>query len=626
MSARSQTTVHGPTGAAHPVRGHGPRCPSRTAVRILIGGLLVAALLAAPAPAALDIDFEQPYYHHPGQQVWDSSLVHDGEQFHLFYHAIPLDQPIPAAADHIWRTSTVDLIHWSEPQVVLSISDAAFEREAVWAPDVVHDPDTGRWWMAYTGVDTLMNQRIGMAWSSDLVTWQKIAGNPVVEPDPAVFAYDTASGWADCRDPFLHRDEAGWHLLTTNRVNGEIPWQGAVGHATSADLEHWSPLDVLLVNDGGDPTNILESPGYIVREGTHHLFFHEQDIHGIKHMSTTDPGSWTFANAAWIALGIAPAVTSVDGGQTHHIVRIGHFQDAAQAGVAFVAHVDTLEFLPGDPHPQPQGRQPLSKWFAAWNGQGTAAAPTYGDNQLRRGLPPVGLEGTGYYSSAEFFQGPLGGGIPGHTVGDVATAWLFTPSFTISEPWITMLAGGTQDPEHCYVALFDAASDSLLRRESGEDQTSLTRRWWDVSDLIGREVYLRIEDSSPSGQIMVDDIRETATGSTTGVVAGPGETAGPGDPGHATGLTDRGAGPNPANPGTTLRCELARPAPLRVRIFDLRGREIWDSGLHAGVAGINRITWQGQRGDGRLAPGGVYLYRWEVSGRPAPGGKLTLAP
>ncbi len=620
MLERSRMTAHGPMDGACPALGRGQRWPGRATGRSLLVGLLLVALLAAPAPAALEIDFEQPYYHHPGEQVWDSSLIHDGERFHLFYHSIPLSQPHPSAAHHIWRTTSSDLIAWSEPQVVLSVSDHPFEREAVWAPDVVRDPDSDRWWMAYTGVDTLMNQRIGIAWSEDLTTWHKLPENPVVAPDPTRFAYDPAGGWADCRDPFLYRDDTGWHLLTTVRVNQDVPWQGAVGRTSSTDLVQWSPLDVWLVNDGSDPNNILESTGYIARGSTHHLFFHEQDVHGIKHMSTTDPANWTFANAAWIALGIAPAVTSVDDGQTHHIVRIGHFQDNSQGGVAFVAHVDTLEFVPGDPHPQPQGRQPLSRWFAAWNGQGTAAAPTYGDNQLRRGLPPVGLEGNGYYSSAEFFQGPLGGGVPGHTLGNVATAWLFTPSFTISEPWITLLVGGTQDPEDCYVGLFDAATDSLLRRESGEDQTTLTRRWWDVADLVGREVYLRIEDSSLSGQIMVDDIRETATGATTGVAAGPGAT------GSTAVLVDRGAGPNPANPGTTLRCELAHPAPLRVRIFDLRGRRIWDSGVQAGVAGPNHVTWNGIRDDGRLAPGGIYLYRWEVAGQTVRGGKFALVP
>ena len=94
--------------------------PSALARILLLAILLVAT--AGPARALITIDFEPPYYVHPGMQVWDFCLIQTDGVFNVFYHAIPEDDPHPASADHIWRTTSPDLIHWSEPQIVLSVT------------------------------------------------------------------------------------------------------------------------------------------------------------------------------------------------------------------------------------------------------------------------------------------------------------------------------------------------------------------------------------------------------------------------------------------------------------------------------------------------------------------------
>ncbi len=67
--------------------------------------------------------------------------------------------------------------------------------------------------------------------------------------------------------------------------------------------------------------------------------------------------------------------------------------------------------------------------------------------------------------------------------------------------------------------------------------------------------------------------------------------------------------PNPFNPLTTLSFDLAGPGPVRLDVFDLRGRlvrRLLDQPLPAGV---HRVAWDGRDSKGRAAASGTYLYR-----------------
>jgi hypothetical protein len=68
------------------------------------------------------------------------------------------------------------------------------------------------------------------------------------------------------------------------------------------------------------------------------------------------------------------------------------------------------------------------------------------------------------------------------------------------------------------------------------------------------------------------------------------------------------AEPNPFNPGTTLRFELPRSGPARVRLLDVRGRVVrmlLDE--PRARAGPHVLEWNGLDAAGRAAPSGVYL-------------------
>ena len=73
--------------------------------------------------------------------------------------------------------------------------------------------------------------------------------------------------------------------------------------------------------------------------------------------------------------------------------------------------------------------------------------------------------------------------------------------------------------------------------------------------------------------------------------------------------------PNPFNPRTTIRWSLARPGPVEVDLYDLRGRHLRTL-LRAGLgAGEHAVTWDGTDGGGRVVGSGTYLIRARLGGR-----------
>lgn len=72
--------------------------------------------------------------------------------------------------------------------------------------------------------------------------------------------------------------------------------------------------------------------------------------------------------------------------------------------------------------------------------------------------------------------------------------------------------------------------------------------------------------------------------------------------------------PNPFNPRTEVRFELATAGPARLEVFDTRGARVavlHDGPLSAGPAGF---SWDGRNTDGRLQSAGAYFFRLDLGG------------
>ncbi len=576
--------------------------------------LALSGLIPSPAQAFVRLDFEQNFFVHPQRQVWDFCLVRPDSVYHIFYHSILEATPYAAKGDTIWHATSLDLKRWDIQGPVLTVGTDWWDAGANWAPDVVYDEGAGLWRMLYTACDLQMNQRLAIASSPDLDTWSDDPGNPNLEPDPSKYLYNPAVGWSDFRDPFVYRQEGQWHVLITARK-----WlgqsTGVLYHASSPDLATWTDLGPIFANDGSTPGRVLESPQYHVIGDYHHLFFGEYDTPGITLLSNLDPAGWSMADRVTVDGGYAPEIKEFDPG--HRVfARITPYYLPFSSDLGYVVRLDTLKAVETGALPWIFKHHPLDADWAHYTGICFNANPTFGDNPLWRGEPSVGLEGNSYFSSQEYYQGPLSGrGAPGVALGDAAVGNMDSRPFIVTGRRMDLLVGGGNYPETCYVALLSAADSTVLLRESGLDDPHMTLRTWNLAPFLGAECFIRIVDdeTGPMGFINVDEIIESDD-----PVAG----VGPDAPGLL--LAGHQAAPNPFNPMTGIRFELSRPARVRIVITDVRGRTVWLGPEVEGRTGVNRLAWNGIDLKGTPAASGAYLYVIEIDGGPAGRGKLTL--
>jgi beta-fructofuranosidase len=187
--------------------------------------------------------------------IWDSWVADDGERYHLFFLKAPRALEDPAlrhAAARIGHASSVDLVEWEvHPDALGPRSERGFDDLALWTGSVARGDD-GVWRMYYTAINRegrdLRDQRIGLAESDDLMTWRRVADEPLVEPDPCWYRMlgDGSGASETWRDPFVFRDAdadadgAGWHMLITARdPTAERRFDGVLAHARSTDMRTW---------------------------------------------------------------------------------------------------------------------------------------------------------------------------------------------------------------------------------------------------------------------------------------------------------------------------------------------------------------------------------------------------
>lgn len=72
--------------------------------------------------------------------------------------------------------------------------------------------------------------------------------------------------------------------------------------------------------------------------------------------------------------------------------------------------------------------------------------------------------------------------------------------------------------------------------------------------------------------------------------------------------------PNPFPGGTTIAYELARPGPVRLSVYDVRGRLVATLVDRSQDLGRHRAAWNGRDASGRLAPSGIYVIALQSGG------------
>jgi beta-fructofuranosidase len=169
-----------------------------------------------------------------------------------------------------------DLRNWQVlPDALHPSVKPAWDDKSTWTGSIIKH--NGLWYMFYTGTsraDQGNIQRIGLATSSDLITWEKHPQNPLIEVDSAWYELLNPD-WEDqsWRDPwiFQHPDTKDFHAFITARVKtGPPDGRGVIAHARSDDLIRWEVLPP--VTESGE-FGKLEVPQLVEISGNYYLLF-----------------------------------------------------------------------------------------------------------------------------------------------------------------------------------------------------------------------------------------------------------------------------------------------------------------------------------------------------------------
>jgi beta-fructofuranosidase len=214
--------------------------------------------------------------------VWDFWFAQDGPDYHIFYLQAPrslLREELRHWNVSIGHAVSRDLRAWTIlPDALHPQADQpdAFDSRTTWTGSIIRH--AGRWHLFYTGgsqrEDGLV-QRIGLATSADLITWERHPQNPLIVADPQWYELLDRSAWHDhaWRDPwvFQHPQTGDFHAFITARVkDGPADARGVIAQARSSDLITWKVLPP--VSAPGEFGH-LEVPQMVTIDGRCYLLF-----------------------------------------------------------------------------------------------------------------------------------------------------------------------------------------------------------------------------------------------------------------------------------------------------------------------------------------------------------------
>jgi beta-fructofuranosidase len=188
----------------------------------------------------------------PDKWVWDFWIAQDGVDYHIFFLQAP--KTLEQEKLRHWNATighavSRDLVHWEHlPVALLPGPDGSWDDYMTWTGSIVRSKET--WYFFYTGgcrSDKGLVQKIGLATSHDLETWEKYPANPIITADSRWYETLNLSIWHEqaWRDPwvFQHPENGEWHAFITGRVNhGPPDGRGCIAHARSEDLVNWKVL------------------------------------------------------------------------------------------------------------------------------------------------------------------------------------------------------------------------------------------------------------------------------------------------------------------------------------------------------------------------------------------------
>lgn len=349
------------------------------------------------------IDEDFPAIDDEDDDIADHAWIQDRVGiYHLFFHSESLYHP-----NQIEHYTTRDFLALDYVGVALTVNPAAWDSESLWAPHVVeHD---GTYFMFYTGVagsgiDAV--QRIGLATSTDLVTWTRFPANrcPGTSGDGCIYECDEPwTTWGDtggsydhqCRDPFVmwDADAERWLMFTTAKSVNQF---GVVTVASASALSDWTGEGFIdatrrLANGTGAQTTggQAENPFVVKSNGLYFLLFTDwedpQDSVSVANPRTitqyaTSPSFAidTSGSADWFYRGYMPDT----GVNAIEVVELGHHP-------RWLMSQSISSDVAGYPRTE---RRTLLLRCATWKADGSVETSNWGPASSQNLLTGVGLE------------------------------------------------------------------------------------------------------------------------------------------------------------------------------------------------------------------------------------------
>lgn len=570
--------------------------------------LLALAGFAFAAPAAAYMKpFGEGNGLPPGYAPKDFTVVQKDGVFHLY--CIMVNRALRTGGNlgqhlnerRFAHAVSTDLSTWTFVDSAFTVG-SGFDRHHVWAPSIV--AHGGRYWMFYTGVeDTLRSgswsphrMALGVAWSTDLVTWNR-SDTPVLRCGPPDLP------WTDCaegglRDGFvIHADTSGtgqsgwWMFFVTQPRTGppggyHDPLAFLVGAATGldTDLEAWSdfgpnwstyrPYQTI----PGQRTNKVESPHLYKFNNTWYLFF------------TGDQG------IAYLTGGTPVGDIPLPGTEWSYQGRFAELDHAYFASEAF---------------PVTWADGTTEHWFGSVLG----GASYWNMIDLRIWNPAAG--GPLLADPVTFREiRPLQAAVEHR---DWVDLWM-----EVDEPVVP----GTRDQvliRPAPLEVWEVDDRDGVRSLTPLDPTALSiprvpklRTCYglgDVGDTVRfRPRWMVDDDDTPNRLELIFRCRGTESGVMTVARRNhPVSDAEDGIP-EALGLT---ASLEPGRAAATLRLTMPARAAARLELHDVHGRRVRTLVDRVVEAGVSRFAWDGRDHRGRTLEAGVYFARVRAAGAEA---------
>lgn len=223
-----------------------------------------------------------PNYSPKGKILWDSWFIRAKQEFHVFYLQAkrtknPDDRHNNSVS--IGHAVSKNLINWEELPIALEKGEHdSWDNLALWTGSVIDKDD--KYFMYYTGrnknEESKWIQKIGLAISDDLISWNKIQNNPILEAaryysiDNQKNKLGRIGAW---RDPFVFFDTISkkyFMTISARDKNLNPEYNGCVALAESDNLYDWEILPPIFSPGVFDE---IETTQLIFHQGLYYLFF-----------------------------------------------------------------------------------------------------------------------------------------------------------------------------------------------------------------------------------------------------------------------------------------------------------------------------------------------------------------